>query len=449
MLVKVITQAALAVFEDNNNDQSHFDSALAAESISKLKTAVAEVSKVQQPFASFDGKHKEIGSEFYTRVSERLRHKGRAITPWDYEHLILERFPSVYKVKCISHTDPNCLCRTGLIIPGNGDDKKYSLVYDENSKIDPPSEKNFDAAVSEMLKDETINAVVTAYASNTEETLKANNFAGRIEKMMGEKGIKMSRIIKKVENGKFSTADIMLTGDVKKTEAAACCGPQIAPGHVLLIPIANMKNRNSLNPLQPKTPRRTLLEIESYIKKITSPFVKVHAKNAVFEQIVTFFRVKFHDGYDKGYYLKKLNEEIVRFLTPWAFDEKAEVKFGQKIYASSIINFIEEREYVDFITDFLMILCCDKCCPENEGIIRRAAEIEKETVYEDIFDKIKGCCGMEEYLREKYEQSGEIAAKPCTPRSILVSYPEHFIFPYEEPEILSPCQRRKKIGSLR
>ena len=41
---------------------------------------------------------------FYTRVSERLRHKDRAIDLWDYERLILEAFPQIYKVKCLNHT---------------------------------------------------------------------------------------------------------------------------------------------------------------------------------------------------------------------------------------------------------------------------------------------------------------------------------------------------------
>ena len=41
---------------------------------------------------------------FYVRVSERLRHKARAITIWDYEHLILEAFPLIHKVKCLNHT---------------------------------------------------------------------------------------------------------------------------------------------------------------------------------------------------------------------------------------------------------------------------------------------------------------------------------------------------------
>ena len=42
---------------------------------------------------------------YYTRVSERLRHKNRAIQLWDYEHLILQNFPHLYRVKMPqSHT---------------------------------------------------------------------------------------------------------------------------------------------------------------------------------------------------------------------------------------------------------------------------------------------------------------------------------------------------------
>jgi hypothetical protein len=34
------------------------------------------------------------------RTAERLRHKARAVTPWDYERLVLDAFPEVFKVKC-------------------------------------------------------------------------------------------------------------------------------------------------------------------------------------------------------------------------------------------------------------------------------------------------------------------------------------------------------------
>lgn len=42
----------------------------------------------------------ESDQQFQLRVSESLRHKGKALTPWDYEHLILENFPEVGSVHC-------------------------------------------------------------------------------------------------------------------------------------------------------------------------------------------------------------------------------------------------------------------------------------------------------------------------------------------------------------
>jgi hypothetical protein len=42
---------------------------------------------------------------FKTRVSERLQHRQRAITPWDVERLVLEAFPEVWMVACLPCLD--------------------------------------------------------------------------------------------------------------------------------------------------------------------------------------------------------------------------------------------------------------------------------------------------------------------------------------------------------
>jgi hypothetical protein len=82
--------------------------------ISKLYESDAAVKKVNQPYASFGGKKIESGAKFYTKVSERLRHKHRAITIWDYERLVLDEFPEVYMVKCLNHTGYEIDCATTL-----------------------------------------------------------------------------------------------------------------------------------------------------------------------------------------------------------------------------------------------------------------------------------------------------------------------------------------------
>ncbi len=122
-LLAVYANAVKVTFKNAGNDPEHLAKALPANSISKLFESDAAVKKVKQPYASFGGKKIEEGKFFYTRVSERLRHKHRAITIWDYEHLILNEFTEVYMVKCLNHTGYEKDCTTSIIkykenIPG-------------------------------------------------------------------------------------------------------------------------------------------------------------------------------------------------------------------------------------------------------------------------------------------------------------------------------------------
>jgi hypothetical protein len=69
-------------------------------SIKTLVTKNPNVKKVNQPGASFSGSSEETKEAFYGRISERLRHKSRAVSFWDYERLILEKYDTVKVVKC-------------------------------------------------------------------------------------------------------------------------------------------------------------------------------------------------------------------------------------------------------------------------------------------------------------------------------------------------------------
>jgi hypothetical protein len=103
-LLMVKTQAVRATFQNQQNSPMHLAKALQAGTISKLVNSDSSVKSVSQPFASFGGRMIEDNAIFHKRISERLRHKNRAITIWDYEHLILEHFPQIHKVKCLNHT---------------------------------------------------------------------------------------------------------------------------------------------------------------------------------------------------------------------------------------------------------------------------------------------------------------------------------------------------------
>lgn len=101
----IYTQAIRATFtNDDANDKLRLSQPLPSGALSKLNEADASVKKLSQPFDSFAGRVSEGEGHFYTRVSELLRHKGRAIQKFDYERLALEAFPQLFKVKCINHS---------------------------------------------------------------------------------------------------------------------------------------------------------------------------------------------------------------------------------------------------------------------------------------------------------------------------------------------------------
>jgi hypothetical protein len=100
----IIAQAVPVSFYDQSNNPEHLLSALPSGTITSLKVNDSSVKKVAQPYASFGGKYPEQDDAFLTRVSERLRHKYRSVNIWDYERMVLEEFPSIYKAKCLNHT---------------------------------------------------------------------------------------------------------------------------------------------------------------------------------------------------------------------------------------------------------------------------------------------------------------------------------------------------------
>ncbi len=86
------------------NDKNRLETPLEPGSIAKLVNGDFNVKKVEQIYPSFGGRTPEVNGHFYTRVSEQLKHKGRALMLSDYEKIVLEGFPEIEKAKCITHT---------------------------------------------------------------------------------------------------------------------------------------------------------------------------------------------------------------------------------------------------------------------------------------------------------------------------------------------------------
>jgi hypothetical protein len=217
------------------------DQVIKPDSIAKLNDGSKGISSVNQPYASFGGAPPESEGGFYARVSERLRHKDRGVTIWDYERLVLDAFPELYKVKCLNHTN-------------------------------------------------------------------------------------------------------------YKTEVAA--------GHVMMAVIPNLRNKESKSPFQPKLSMHKRMNIYDHLREIISPFIYLRVENPIYEPIKLSFNVGFHEGYDEGFYGKKLHAQLQEFLSPWAFEsetsETTDLVFGGELHKSVVLKFIEDIEYVDFVNDFNM-----------------------------------------------------------------------------------------------
>jgi hypothetical protein len=234
-ILDVFANATEAIFSDNNNDPYHLSAPLAAGTIAKPVVKIEGVKSVKQPYASYNGRMAEQETGFFTRTSERLRHKQRSWSIWDHERLLLDKFPAIYKIKCISHAEK----------------------------------------------------------------------------------------------------DDMYT-----------------PGHVLCVALPSTQRLAEKDLLQPRISKGVLQAAETYLADFMSTFAKIEVINPVYEIITVKCGVKMKTGFDETFYAGQLNKDLQQFISPWLADKNISPSFEGTIYASGIVNFIEERPYIDYITDF-------------------------------------------------------------------------------------------------
>ncbi|MCB9233126.1 MAG: baseplate J/gp47 family protein [Bacteroidia bacterium] len=110
------TQVVRATFQSGEADHEHLIQSLPAGTIKKMLNPVPGIAKVNQPFPSFGGHPPENDTRFYTRIQERLRHKQRAITPWDIERMVLQKFPEIGRANCFRTSDNGGLMKPGKVI---------------------------------------------------------------------------------------------------------------------------------------------------------------------------------------------------------------------------------------------------------------------------------------------------------------------------------------------
>jgi hypothetical protein len=110
------TQVMKATLINLDEEGTHLLNPLPAFTITRSVNNLPGIQNTIQPLDSFRGRPQENSKEFYTRLSERLRHKQRAITAWDYERLILEKFPHIQKATCLSNMSSTQIHQSGSVL---------------------------------------------------------------------------------------------------------------------------------------------------------------------------------------------------------------------------------------------------------------------------------------------------------------------------------------------
>jgi hypothetical protein len=149
----------------------------------------------------------------------------------------------------------------------------------------------------------------------------------------------------------------------------------------LVVPIPDLQNKNAYDPLRPYTSLGLLTEIRKYLYGFISPHVNLDVRNPRFEEIQLEFKIKYVTA-DNAFYTKQLKEEIEQYLSPWAYDPQTDIEFGGKISKSVLIDFIEERSYVDYLS-------CVKMYQIVEGVKSADADEVIATSSRSVFVSVK------------------------------------------------------------
>lgn len=236
-ILEIRTQALELAYSPQSEGAASVGVSLPAKTISKAVNSIAGIKKIEQPYDGESGKCDESDGQFKCRVSEKLRHKGRAWTGWDYERLVLEKFPQVAAAKCLS------CCN---------------------------------------------------------------------------------------EKGEFEAGAVTI---------------MLLPG----------KDEIAHNPLQPKVDGRTIAEAQSYLEGIAPPFVTVHVINPNYVPIEIECAVKLRESFnDKEFYEALLNEQMIKYLSPWVNGEK-DMDFSSTFNKSSLIEFMDSQYFIDYVEALTII----------------------------------------------------------------------------------------------
>ena len=226
----IYPHAVLATWRDIDNTAEHLRAPLPPHTISSAAQDLPDIAAIDQPMESFGGRPPETMRTFESRLGERLRHKDRASLAWDYEQLVLERFPTIWKVQTL---------------PARGSRR----------------------------------------------------------------------------GGK--------------------------PGSVLVVVVPGPDSIQVAEPTAPLASRELLRRIQTYLSRHVSPFVHLQVVNPNYLHIEVTTTVQFRSDEDRGECVDRLNDDLIKYLSPWFYDAARSLRQGHYTSEADISEFIQTRPYVE------------------------------------------------------------------------------------------------------
>ena len=141
----------------------------------------------------------------------------------------------------------------------------------------------------------------------------------------------------------------------------------VAPGYVILAVIPDIDKLKANYKIDPKVSSSLLGKIEKHLSEKTSPFVRLRVMNPRYEKVNVCTRLVLKRGKDENYYKEQVVKELKEFISPWLTGDISGLYFGNEVYHSDILQFLETRDYIEFISEI-------KIAHESKDVSRSDAE---------------------------------------------------------------------------
>lgn len=230
-MLGIYANATLAAWVDNGAGAARQGTPLPPGTIQKAAVQLPAIDQIGQPMESFGGRPPEDRRAFTIRLSERLRHKDRAVLGWDYERLVLENYPSLWMAKTLPLIDP--------------------------------------------------------------------------------------------------------------------AHPGQHPGSVAVAVIPGADAVGGIDPAMPAVGPDTLEQIAEFLRAKASCWANLHVVNPVYVAITVKVEVNFAEDEDTGACIKRLNDDLHGWLSPWYYDAARAATQGAYASEDDILEFIQTRPYVE------------------------------------------------------------------------------------------------------